>query len=93
MTWVLASKRLPDDKEMGAFSRCEVIVQCNRAAGPGASEPWQIMKMGWLTFIGGDRSRPLWLEGEDKKGTPIENSSWFVTHWRPFPKFPSPVAG
>lgn len=86
--WVLASERLPNQDEMGAFNRCEVIVQCDR--GPG-EEPWQVMKMGWLTFLGGDVNRPLWLQGDDKTGTPIENGSWYVTHWRPFPRFPVPV--
>lgn len=85
--WIPVTERLPEPKEMGAFSRSEVIVQCDRED----SEPWQVMKMGWLTFIGRDPNRPLWLEGDNKNGTPIENSAWHVTHWRPFPKFPAPI--
>lgn len=86
--WIAVTDRLPEPSERGAFDRCEVIVQCNPAQG---GEPWQSMKMGWLTFLGGDPKRPLWLEGTDKTGHPIENGAWFVTHWRQFPKFPRPV--
>lgn len=88
--WVRADERLPTAADFGAFNRCEVILQCN-PSGRGRTESWQVMRMGWLTFIGGNPKRPLWLQGEDKSGTPIENGSWFVTHWRPFPKFPAPV--
>jgi hypothetical protein len=87
--WVLASERLPTDKEAGGFGTVEVIVQCNPQSG---GEPWQVMKFAKCVFIGGNKDRPLWI-ASDKPNDPIENQSWFVTHWRPFPKFPEPIIG
>lgn len=85
--WIATTDRLPTEKETGGFGAVEVIVQCNPQSG---GEPWQVMKIGMCWFLGGDKNRPLWVEAA-KPNDPIENSSWWVTHWRPFPKFPDAV--
>ena len=89
--WVAADERLPTEKEAAAFGAVEVIVQCNRL-GPD-DEPWQAMRIARPIFIGRNLARVLWVTAEDKSQTPIENGAWFVSHWRPFPKFPKPVEG
>jgi hypothetical protein len=85
--WIEVTDRLPTDKEAGGFGAVEVIVQCNPASGDG---PWQVMKMGICWKLGGDPDRPFWVSS-DKPHEPIENAAWWVTHWRPFPKFPEPI--
>jgi hypothetical protein len=85
--WIAVTDRLPTDKEAGGFGAVEVIVQCNPTSGDG---PWQVMKMGICWKLGGDPNRPFWVSS-DKPHEPIENASWWVTHWRPFPKFPEPI--
>jgi hypothetical protein len=64
----------------------QVVIQC---LGGLNGKPWQKLGGGELRFIGGDTGRPFWVD-PDKPGHPIENSSWFVSHWRPFPAFPDP---
>jgi len=85
--WISAGT-LPTKEESGGFGVVEVIMQCNPASGSG---PWQVMRLARPVFIGGDANRVLWLNAENKSGEPIENASWWVTHWRPFPAFPKPV--
>ena len=86
--WFVASKRLPTQEESAAFGTVEVITQCNPSTGGG---PWQSMRLARVVFIGGNETRPLWISAENKTGEPIENAAWFVTHWRPFPKFPKTI--
>lgn len=33
----------------------------------------------------------MWVDAEDKSGKTVENGAWYVSHWRPFPKFPEPI--
>jgi hypothetical protein len=85
--WVLAEVRLPTEQEAGGFGAVEVIVQCNPSHKP--EEPWQGLRIAKPVFIGRNRERILWVDV--KSSEPIENAAWFVSHWRPFPKFPKAV--
>lgn len=89
--WIPVTKRLPQPNadETGSFGAVEVIVQCNPFNAP-KEKPWQVMRIASCDFIGRDPTRPLWMTAE-KPHTPVENVAWFVTHWRPFPKFPNTV--
>ena len=78
--WIDVDERLPEPDESGAFGWVEVIRQCK-------GRDWQAMALARPIFIGGNKNRVLWVEPEDT-AKPIENSSWFVTHWRAVPKFP-----
>lgn len=82
--WILASKRLPTRDEMAAFRGCECILQCT------GSHDGQIFRFAYPQFLG-NTGRFIWTDAEAKGGLPIENSSWIVTHWRPFPDFPKPI--
>ncbi len=88
--WINALERLPAKEEVGGFGVVEVITQCDRDPARG-DEPWQTMRLARPTFIGRRAGRVLWVTAEDKSSTPIEDSAWFVSHWRPFPKFPKPL--
>lgn len=80
--WVLANDRLPLPDQAGAFGVVEVIKQC-------AGKDWQSVAYARPIAIGGNRDRIIWVDPDTNN--PVENSSWFVTHWRPFPVFPKPI--
>lgn len=85
--WTLVTDRLPSKEEFGPYPTVEVVTQCNHEP---SSEPWQGQQFAELRFLGGDPTRPIWCSVE-KLHLPIENSSWFVTHWRPRQTLPPPV--
>ncbi len=83
--WVDVEHRLPLPEESGAFGVVQVMRQC-----AGRTDKWQGIAYGLPIFLGGDMRRVLWVDPETRN--PIENASWFVTHWRSLPKFPEPKA-
>src|SRR5690606_1495398 len=72
--WVLASDRLPVASKENPYPQVEVIMQCR---GQG----WQRRNNAHLRYFGGDANRPYWANSDDSSSRPIENETWFVTHW------------
>lgn len=85
--WVLASDRLPVASKENPHPHVEVIMQCRGAAGQG----WQRRNNAHIRYFGGDASRPYWANSDDSSSQPIENDTWFVTHWRDYTPLPDPV--
>lgn len=89
LPWILASSRLPSTEVYGPYPTVDVIMQCNSARYPDGTVPFQRRVVdAELRFIGGNKSRPYWV---DSKQVPLENDSWFVTHWAPRPDCPNIV--
>lgn len=85
--WILVTDRLPSMDEFGPYPLVEVVVQCDVDVG---HTPIQSQQFAELRFLGGNPARPIWVNPA-KPHEPIENSAWFVTHWRPRQPLPAPV--
>ena len=87
--WVLASERLPTKEEFGPYPTVDVILQCNQENG---RKPWQ-RRVGHAVIRWIADGRHYWQEEKDEgtRNTVLENSSWFVSHWRKIEDYPEPV--
>lgn len=84
--WVLASDRLPAASKENPHPHVEVIMQY-RGGGRGL----QRRNNAHIRYFGGDANRPYWANSDDSSSQPIENDTWFVTHWRDYTPLPDPV--
>jgi hypothetical protein len=85
--WILASERLPTKEDLGDFSIAQVVLQCNGKFGD--LKAIQRLEYSSLVFIGGNKDRPMWMDPERNRF--LENSAWFVSHWRPIDPLPQAV--
>lgn len=83
-SWVLASDRLPVASKENPHPHVEVVMQ-SRVLG------LRRRNNAHLRYFGGDANRPYWANSDDSSSQPIENDTWFVTHWRDYTPFPDPV--
>lgn len=81
--WKAIVDGYPSTEDFGPYPTVLVALECKDQKQWGHR-----IQFAELRFFGGDKARPYWA-GISKSDGPIENSSWYVTHWAPFPAGPA----
>lgn len=79
----IATSGYPNRDEYGPYPTVLIALACKDKPDWGHR-----VQVGVLWFFGGDPGRPYWTGGSKTDG-PVENSSWHVTHWAPYPEIPT----
>jgi len=75
----------PSTDDFGPYPKVFVSMVCR------GHEDWNpTVRVAELRFFGGDKNRPFWAGLKNENCAPIENDSWYVTHWAPCLRAPDP---